>query len=122
MPNLYSGNAGRPVFVGTLALLAAAILLYSLVRTRVARVIAFAMAGASVAIGIAINISWGAANIDVFQFQQASSQAVLHGQNPYSPIVRSPELVPPGVLGVAAPAFPVRAGHPRAGGAVPPAR
>ncbi len=98
MPRLSNANPGRPVFLATFALLALAIVLYSVFKATAARVVAFILAGVSVASGIAANISWGAANIDVFQFQQASSQAVLHGQNPYTPIVRSPELVPPGVL------------------------
>jgi hypothetical protein len=94
---LYDNKLPRPVFVGTFALLAAAILLHSLVKAMAAKVLAFAMAAASVAIGIAANLTWGFANIDVFQFQQTSSQALLHGQNPYSPIVPSPEIVAPGV-------------------------
>src|ERR1022692_3199782 len=94
---LYDNKLPRPVFVGTFALLAAAILLHSLVKATVAKVLAFAMASASVAIGVAANLTWGFANIDVFQFQQTSSQALLHGQNPYSPIVPSPEIVAPGV-------------------------
>jgi hypothetical protein len=94
---LYDHKLPRPVFVGTFALLAAAILLHSLVNAMAAKVLAFAMAGASLAIGIVANMTWGFANIDVFQFQQASSQALLHGQNPYSPIVPSPEIVAPGV-------------------------
>jgi hypothetical protein len=94
---LYDNKLPRPVFVGTFALLAAAILLYSLVEATAARVVAFTMAAVSVLIGIATNLAWGFADIDVFQFQQASSQALLHGQNPYTPIVPSPEMVPPGV-------------------------
>jgi hypothetical protein len=94
---LYDNKLPRPVFVGTFALLAAAILLHSFVRATAAKVLAFGMASASVAIGIAANLNWGFANIDVFQFQQTSSQALLHGQNPYSPIVPSPEIVAPGV-------------------------
>ena len=70
---LYTDRVVQPVFVGTFAILAAA---------------------SSVAIGVAANITWGSAPIDVFQFQQSAAQAVLHGQNPYGPVVRSPELVP----------------------------
>jgi hypothetical protein len=94
---LYDNKLPQAVFVETFALLAAAILVHSLVRATAARLLAFGMAAASVAIGIAANFTWGFANIDVFQFQQTSSQALLHGQNPYSPIVPSPEIVPPGV-------------------------
>jgi hypothetical protein len=94
---LYDNKLPHAVFVETFALLAVAIVLYSMVKTTAARVLAFSMAAASVVIGIATNLAWGFADIDVFQFQQASSQALLHGQNPYSPIVRSPEMVPPGV-------------------------
>jgi hypothetical protein len=100
MPPLADGVVPGSVFLATFALLAGAILLHSLVRATAAKVAAFAMAAASVVIGVATNIRWGSANIDVFQFQQASSQAILSGQNPYSPIVRSPEIVAPGVLGL----------------------
>lgn len=94
---LYDKTLPAQVFAGTFALLAAAILLHSLVRTTAAVLAAFAMAAASLAIGIAANLTWGFSAIDVFRFQQSSSQALLHGQNPYSPIVLSPEIVPPGV-------------------------
>jgi hypothetical protein len=95
---LYDNNRiAHPVFLATFALLAAAILLYSLVEQRVARAIAFALAGCSVLTGILSNMTWGVAGIDVFQFQQEASQALLHGQNPYSPVVRSPEIVAPGI-------------------------
>jgi hypothetical protein len=87
----------HPVFLATFALLAAAVLLYSLVKHRVARTVAFALAGFSVLTGILTNMTWGVAGIDVFQFQQEASQALLHGQNPYSPVVRSPAFVAPGV-------------------------
>jgi Glycosyltransferase family 87 len=87
----------HPVFVATFALLAAAILLYSLVRQRVARAAAFALAGVSALAGIVANMTWGFADIDVFHFQQDASQALLNGHNPYSPVVRSPEYVAPGV-------------------------
>ena len=94
---LYDNKLPGTIFVGTFALLAVAILLYSLVKTIAAKVVAFSIAAISVVVGIATNMAWGFADIDVFQFQQASSQALLNGQNPYSPIVRSPEMVPPGV-------------------------
>lgn len=95
---LYTDRVVHPVFVGTFAILAAAVLLYSLARSTAIKVVAIAAAASSLAIGVAANITWGSAPIDVFQFQQSSAQAVLRGQNPYGPIVRSPELVPPGVL------------------------
>jgi hypothetical protein len=94
---LYSNKVAHPVYAQTFAILAAAILLYALVKAAVAKVVAFALAGASLAIGIAANFTWGFADIDVFHFQQSAAQALLHGQNPYAPIVRSPEMVPPGV-------------------------
>jgi hypothetical protein len=97
MPNLYTGNPGTPLFLGTFGLVAAAIILHSVVKATLARVVAFGMAAAALAIGIATNITWGSASIDVFQFQQTSSQALLHGRNPYSPIVPSPVFVQPGV-------------------------
>lgn len=94
---LYDNKLPRAVFAETFALLAAAIVLYTLVRATAIRVLAFVMAAASLLIGVVVNTTWGFANIDVFQFQQTSSQALLHGQNPYSPIVPSPEIVAPGV-------------------------
>jgi len=94
---LYTNKLPQHVFIGTFALLAAAILVFSLVRAAAARVLAFVLAAASVVIGIVANGTWGFANIDVFQFQQTSAQALLRGQNPYSPIVPSPEIVAPGV-------------------------
>ncbi len=94
---LYINKVARSVYPETVALLAVAILLFSLVRRTAARVVAFVMAAASVLIGVMANMTWGYAGIDVFRFQQSASDALLHGQNPYSPIVLSPEFVPPGV-------------------------
>jgi hypothetical protein len=94
----YNRLLAHPVFLVTFALLAVAIVVHSVFKLAAVRVAAFGLAATSVAIGIATNITWGRATIDVFQFQQAAAQALLHGQNPYSPTVRSPELVPPGVL------------------------
>jgi hypothetical protein len=89
--------ADHPVFVATFAALAAAVLLYSLVATRAAKIAAFVVAGLSVLTGLVANFTWGFADIDVFHFQQVASQALLHGQNPYSPVVPSPEIVAPGI-------------------------
>ncbi len=94
---LYNNKLPHGIFAATFALLAVAIVIHSLVRATAVRLVAFGLAASSVAIGIAANITWGFANIDVFQFQQDASQALLHGQNPYSPIVASPEIVAPGV-------------------------
>ncbi len=93
----YNRFLPHPVFLGTFALLAAAIVLHSAVRARAARAVAFGLAGVSLVLGIAANLTWGLAGIDVFRFQQAAAQALLHGHNPYSPTVASPQLVPPGV-------------------------
>ncbi|HEY8802821.1 MAG TPA: hypothetical protein VIN00_07070, partial [Candidatus Dormibacteraeota bacterium] len=97
---LYNLTLAHPVFLMTFAVLAAAILLYSVVRTRVAKAVAFALAALSAMAGIVANMSWGFVNIDVFYFQQNASQALLHGQNPYTPVVPSPEMVAPGVPAV----------------------
>jgi hypothetical protein len=93
---LYDYKLAHPVFLATFTLLAAAILLYTLVNTRAAKVVAFGLAACSAVGAIAVPMTWGFANIDVFQFQQQASQALLHGQNPYSPVVPSPEMVTPG--------------------------
>jgi multidrug transporter EmrE-like cation transporter len=94
---LYNKTLGHPVFAATFGLLAVAVLLYSLVKARATQVAAFVLAGFSALIGLATNITWGRASIDVFQFQQVASQALVHGQNPYSPVVQSPEIVTPGI-------------------------
>jgi hypothetical protein len=95
---LYNKTLEHPVFVATFAALAVAILLYSLVRARAAKILAFALAGCSAMAGILANLSWGSVSIDVFQFQQQASAALLHGQNPYSPLVSSPNIIAPGIL------------------------
>jgi hypothetical protein len=94
---LYMHTLDHPVFLATFALLAAAILLYSLAKARWAKCAAFGLAALSAMTGILTNITWGFANFDVFQFQQNASQALLHGHNPYSPVVPSREMVAPGV-------------------------
>jgi hypothetical protein len=93
----YGKTFAHPVFPATFALLGGAILIHSLVRSRAAKAAAFALAGLSALAGILANITWGFMNIDVFHFQQVASQALLHGQNPYSPVVSSPEIVAPGI-------------------------
>jgi hypothetical protein len=87
------------VFVATFALLAVAIIIHSVVATRAATVVAFAIATISVMTAIVAKITWGFADIDVFHFQQDAAQALLHGQNPYSPLVASPNIIAPGVPG-----------------------
>lgn len=87
------------VFAATFALLAVAITVHSLVATRAATMLAFALATISVMTAIVANITWGVASGDVFHFQQDSAQALLHGQNPYSPLVASPNMIAPGVPG-----------------------
>jgi hypothetical protein len=96
---LYPKKFGTPnsLFVATFALLTAAILLYSLVKSRIARAWAFALAAVSAMTGILANMTWGFANIDVFHFQQNAAQALLHGQNPYSPVASSRNIIAPGV-------------------------
>jgi hypothetical protein len=94
---LYDRKLDHPVFLVTAALLVVAVLLFSLVRARVAQAAAFALAALAGAVGIAATITWGTAGIDVFQFQQSASSALLHGHNPYTPLVVSPAVVAPGV-------------------------
>jgi hypothetical protein len=96
---LYPKKFGSPIggFVATFVLLVAAVLLYSFVRARLARGAALALGATSVVIGILANLTWGFANIDVFGFQQSAAQALLNGQNPYSPVVASQNIVAPGV-------------------------
>jgi hypothetical protein len=88
---------GNVVFLTPFLPLAAAILLYSAARQRVTKMLAFALAGVSAVAAVVANMTWGFADIDVFHFQQDASQALLHGQNPYSPVVASPEAVAPAV-------------------------
>jgi hypothetical protein len=94
---LYQKEFGDPLFLTTFALLAAAVVLYSVSKRGVAKAVAFAFAGLSTMAAILANASWAFADIDVFHFQQEASQALLHGQNPYSPVVPSPQVVAPGV-------------------------
>jgi uncharacterized membrane protein len=94
---LYDRKLDHPVFLVTAALLVVAVLLFSLVRAKVAQAAAFALAALAGAVGIAATITWGTAGIDVFQFQQSASSALLHGHNPYTPLVVSPAVVAPGV-------------------------
>jgi hypothetical protein len=77
--------------------LAAAILIHSLVKTRAAKGVAFTLAALSALTSILANLTWGFANIDVFGFQQSAAQALLSGQNPYSPLIPSRNIVAPGV-------------------------
>ncbi len=95
---LYNNKVGHPVFVATFVLLGVAILLHALVARRATTIVAFALAAGAALVGIVANLTWGFANIDVFQFQQSASQALLHGQNPYTPLVASPNILPPGIL------------------------
>jgi hypothetical protein len=94
---LYYNRFGNVVFLTTFAPLAAAILLYSVARSRASRIVAFALALTSGLIAVVANLTWGSAEIDVFRFQQAASQALLDGRNPYSPVVTSPAALPPAV-------------------------
>jgi hypothetical protein len=94
---LYDKKVDHQVFLAAFIVLAGAVVLYSLARARVARILAFALAAASATIGIVANMTWGNADIDVFHFQQTAAQALLNGQSPYSPVVRSPAMVAPGV-------------------------
>jgi hypothetical protein len=95
----YFDKFGGPlvVFVATFALLVAAIIIHTVVATRAATVVAFVLATISTVTAILANITWGFLDQDVFHFQQDAAQALLHGQNPYSPLVASPNIVPPGV-------------------------
>ncbi|MGH7722504.1 MAG: hypothetical protein ACRENL_06685 [Candidatus Dormibacteria bacterium] len=96
---LYNDKVPHPVYAATFVLLAAAILLYSLVKRRAARASAFSLAGLATLLGVVENWRWGFSAMDVFRFQQSASEALLHGQNPYSPAVPSPNMVAPGVPG-----------------------
>jgi hypothetical protein len=93
----YNRFLAHPVFLGTFALLATAIVLYSVAKATPAKALALGLAAVSLVLGIAANLSWGSATIDVFQLQQAAAQALLHAHNPYSPTVPSLQLVAPGV-------------------------
>jgi hypothetical protein len=94
---LYFNRFGNVVFLLTFVPLAAAILLYSVAKKRVIQAVAFALAGLSAVAAVVANITWGFADIDVFHFQQDASQALLHGQNPYSPLVLSRKAVAPAI-------------------------
>jgi hypothetical protein len=89
---LYDNKFGNEVFLATVALLTAAIVLHSLVKQPAVRALALALAAISALTGIIANTTWGFANIDVFRFQQEASQALLHLQNPYLPLVRSQQI------------------------------
>ena len=95
----YFDKFGGPVvvFVATFALLMAAIIIHSVVATRAATVVAFALATVSMVTAILANITWGFLDQDVFHFQQDAAQPLLHGQNPYSPLVASPNIIATGV-------------------------
>jgi hypothetical protein len=94
---LYNAKLPHQVFTVTFAVVVVAILLHALVRKRLATIIAFVLAAGAAMVGIVANLTWGFANIDVFQFQQSASAALLHGQNPYTPLVASPNILPPGI-------------------------
>jgi hypothetical protein len=94
---LYSRTLDHPVFLWTFAVLAVALLIHMTVARRTATIVAFVLAAGALAAGIVANFTWGLANIDVFQFQQRAAQALAHGDNPYTPVVSSPNVLPPGV-------------------------
>ena len=94
---LYDRKLDHPFFLVGAAVLLGATLLFSLVDAWPARVAAFGVAALVTALGIATTITWGRAGIDVFEFQQTASQALVHGHNPYTPLVVSPAVVAPGV-------------------------
>lgn len=95
---LYDHDIARsPVFLITFAGLAVAILILTTTRTRTMRTVAFGLAASSTGAALATSMRWGIADIDVFHFQQSAAQALLHGQNPYSPLVGSPQVIAPGV-------------------------
>src|SRR5450631_884976 len=94
---LYYNRFGNTLSVIAVAPLVAAIPLYTFARSSSIRIVAFALAVTSAVTAIVAHLTWGFAQIDVFQFQQKASQALLHGQNPYSPVVTSPEAMPPSV-------------------------
>jgi hypothetical protein len=96
---LYNGRFLHSTFLLTFAVLAAAILLYTFVPATAAKIVAALLAAGSVVAGAVTNISWGftARGDDVFHFQQDASQALLHGANPYTPVVPSLNIVPPGI-------------------------
>jgi hypothetical protein len=95
---LYNLKLGNHVFLETFGGLAVAILVCSLVRSSAARLVAFGLAAVASLVGIATNLSWGFADIDVFHFQQNAAQAVLNGQDPYTPVAMSPNVIAPGVI------------------------
>jgi hypothetical protein len=94
---LYYNKFGNVVYLATFVPLAAAIVLYSVAKKRVIQAVAFALAGLSTLAAVVANMTWGFADIDVFHFQQDASQALLHGQNPYSPLVLSWRAVAPAI-------------------------
>ncbi len=98
----------RPVFSWTFAVIAVAVVIHMRLKTRAATIAAFVMSGAAAAGGVIANITWGSADRrdDVFHFQQSAAQALLHGQNPYSPLVPSQNVLPPGVVKVIPLHFP----------------
>jgi hypothetical protein len=94
---LYNAKVPHQVFTVTFAVVAVAILLHALGRSRLTTIVAFVLAAGAAMVGIIANLTWGFANVDVFQFQQSASAALLHGQNPYTPLVASPNILPPGI-------------------------
>jgi len=94
---LYNGQLEHPVFTVTFAMVVVAILVHTLFASRVATMMAFVLAAGAAMVGIITNLTWGFVNMDVFQFQQSASQALLHGQNPYTPVVPSRNILPSGI-------------------------
>jgi hypothetical protein len=94
---LYNHTLDHHVFLATSAVLVAAIVIHLVVATRAATIVAFAMAACALAAGIVANFTWAFTRIDVFQFQQRAAQAILNGGNPYTPLVQSPNVLPPGI-------------------------
>ncbi len=103
---LYDHTLDHHVFLATSAVLIAAIVIHSVVATRAATIVAFALAAGALAAGIVANFTWAFATIDVFQFQQRAAQALLNGGNPYTPLVASPQVMPPGITRVIPLHFP----------------
>lgn len=94
---LYNRRLQGAVSIETFAVTATAIVLFLLVKHVAARILAVALGACAAGLEIASNFTWGFFDIDVFHLQQNAAQALLSGQNPYTPVAMGPQQVAQGV-------------------------
>lgn len=92
---LYDRSLGTSAFAIVAAVSVAGILACHTWPRPGVRVAAIVASTASWIAAVFSTVAWGSASIDVFNFQQRATSALLHGGNPYSPLVASNMMTSP---------------------------